>query len=334
MAQELKRSWVLLGTGGTIAGRAGRQDDHTGYKAGEVSAQELLADLPGVPTPPLAVEQIAQIDSKDMGQEVWRKLLARTAYWLQQPEVQGVLITHGTDTLEETAFFLQQALGASGLLTKPVVLTCAMRPATALTPDGPQNLVDSMAVLLADDARGVLVVCAGTVHGATEVQKVHGYRVDAFSSGEAGPLGFVEAGSVRWVRAPGVLAHAPASLGWQRIASAAVWPRVEILFSHADAHGGLVDLLLKERAERLAAGASGAVAGLVAAGTGNGTLHQDLEAALRRAVQAGVAVLRVSRCALGRVLPAGVDALPSVAGLNPYKARVALMLQLLGQAAG
>ncbi len=108
----------------------------------------------------------------------------------------GIVITHGTDTLEETAWLLPNVLDAA----KPVVLTCAMRPATALVPDGPQNLLDAVSLAAEPTARGVLMVAAGVVHGAREVSKVHPLRLDAFESGDTGPLGWVEAGRVRWAR--------------------------------------------------------------------------------------------------------------------------------------
>jgi L-asparaginase len=111
--------------------------------------------------------------------------------------VVGVVVTHGTDTLEETAFFLQAVLPAALLANKPVVLTCAMRPATSLAPDGPQNVLDAVCVATADSACGVVVVCAGTIHGAVDVQKGHTYRVDAFNSGA---LGYIEEGTLRMVR--------------------------------------------------------------------------------------------------------------------------------------
>ena len=117
-------------------------------------------------------------------------MLQRVEACLTDPEVRGVVVTHGTDTLEETAFLLQAVLAPA----KPVVLTCAMRPSTALVPDGPQNLVDAMQVASEPGARGVVAVCAGQVHSARLVQKVHTYRTDAFDSGDAGPLGLVEAG--------------------------------------------------------------------------------------------------------------------------------------------
>ena len=311
---------VVLGTGGTIAGKAKAAGDNVGYVAGQVGVHDLLDAVPGLTDAargPLQVEQVAQLDSKDMAFAVWATLAARCHQLLTDPAVRAIVITHGTDTLEETAWFLHSVLDAH----KPVVLTCAMRPATAVAPDGPQNLLDAMAVATAPGAHGVLVVCAGAVHGARQVQKVHPYRVDAFSSGEGGPLGWVEEGRVRlaqnWHQA-----HA----GWaqaalEKIAKDAPWPRVEIVMNYAGASGSAVDALARD-----------GVQGLVAAATGNGTLHHALQAALERARQAGVAVRVTTRCPLGQVLalPRAEAALPLAPGLIPVKARVSLMLELLG----
>jgi L-asparaginase len=171
------RRLVILGTGGTIAGRAARAGDNVGYVAGQVSVADLVAAVPALANVPLQVEQVAQIDSKDMGLPVWQALVARLQVHVDDPRVAAVIVTHGTDTLEETAFVLQRVLQPS----KPVVLTCAMRPASALVPDGPQNLADALAVVREAQA-GVVVVCAGQVHAASEVAKVHTYRLDAFDS--------------------------------------------------------------------------------------------------------------------------------------------------------
>lgn len=262
----------------------------------------------------MVAEQVAQIDSKDMDGEVWRTLALRCAHHLNDPEVKGLVITHGTDTLEETAWFLHEVLDAA----KPVVLTCAMRPATALTPDGPQNLLDAVATVLAPGATGVLAVAAGEVHGARHVQKVHPYRVNAFSSGDAGPLGWVEECVVRWACNSPVVPVNNVDGAMNNIVSAATWPWVEIVMNHAGASGRAVDALVRE-----------GVQGLVVACTGNGTIHHDLEAALVRAQNAGVRVVRSTRCAEGQVLPKPGDVLPASQGLSPVKARVALMLDLL-----
>jgi hypothetical protein len=136
------RKVVILGTGGTIAGRAVTSSDNVGYVAGQVGVEQLVAEVPMLASLPLEIEQVAQINSKDMTVVVWQRLAARLAFHLDRPDVSGVVITHGTDTLEETAFFLDTVFKP----TKPVVLTCAMRPATALVPDGPQNLLDAVSV--------------------------------------------------------------------------------------------------------------------------------------------------------------------------------------------
>lgn len=310
----------MLGTGGTIAGRAEAAGDNIGYTAAQVSVADLLGDI-AVPTGiEIRAEQVAQLDSKDMDAVTWQQLARRCAHWLAQPDVAGIVITHGTDTLEETAWFLHLTLAAS----KPVVITCAMRPASALSPDGPQNVRDAIAVACTPAAQGVVVVCAGVVHSAFDVQKVHTYRLDAFGSGDAGPLGHVEEGAVRQLRAwP---AHDASAVTAAAMAlDPAQWPRVEILMSHAGASAGLVDALIAERDS----GKPQAARGLVLAATGNGTLHRTLEEAARRAQSAGIVVVRATRCAQGRILPKAGDALRDAGALTPVKARVALMLELM-----
>jgi len=318
VANEKKlQQWVVLGTGGTIAGTAASASDHTGYTAGQLGVQALLDAVPGL-TEALAgdtllCEQVAQLDSKDMDHATWRALALRCDHWLAQPEVGGIVITHGTDTLEETAWFLQRVLDHS----KPVVMTCAMRPATALMPDGPQNLLDALVLVREPAARGVLVVCAGRIHGAREVCKVHPYRLDAFSSGEAGPRGWVEQGRVRWAGQQDAAQEAGRAIqALQR--PVAEWPWVEVLHSHAGAQARHVHALV-------AAG----VKGLVLAGTGNGTVHEALLAELVQAQSQGVAVQLVTRCAEGEIVgqPGALSTAPR--GLNAFKARVNLMLDLM-----
>jgi L-asparaginase len=299
---------VVLATGGTVAGRAARAGDNIGYRAGEVGVADLLRGIAAPAGFALELEQVAQVDSKDMGFGVWAELAGRCAHWQAQPGVRGIVVTHGTDTMEETAFFLQCVLAAG----KPVVLTGAMRPATSAAADGPQNIADALAVAAAPGATGVCVAFAGLVHGAADVMKIHSYRLDAFTSGEAGPIAVVEEGGVRLLRP-----WPRQALLRDRGALAAAWPRVEIVLNHAGAGGALVDAL-----------AAQGVAGIVAAGTGNGTLHADLEAALLRAQAQGIAVRRASRCAFGRVIGQPADAIPAMA-LSPVKARIALLLELM-----
>ena len=303
---------VVLGTGGTLAGTAADPADNLGYRAGALPIATVLASVPALRGLPLESEEIARIDSKDMSFAVWRALAARCGQLLARPDVAGIVIGHGTDTLEETAFFLQSVLAP----TKPLVITGAMRPATSIAPDGPQNLVDAVAVALTPGASGVVAVCAGTVHGARDVAKQHTYRLDAFTSGDAGPLGYVEERAVRLLR-PWPTGAAPAG-ALERVLAAVRWPRVEIVVSHAGADGALVEALLAQGVE-----------GLVVAATGNGTVHADLEAALVRAQAGGVQVVRASRCAQGRVQDTPHDRLAHAGGLSPVKARIALLLELL-----
>lgn len=311
---------VFLGMGGTIAGKAAEAVDNIGYKAAQLRVDDLLASIQSA-LPPCAieVEQVAQLDSKDMSLSALSLLALRVAYWISLPEVQGVVVTHGTDTLEETAFFLQQICSPA----KPVVLTCAMRPATALAPDGPQNLRDAFALVLDDSASGVLVVCAGRVHTARDVQKNHTYLLDAFTSGDAGCVAYVEEGALRrvgrWpVAGDDFAVNCLERLGEMSQRSDDAWPCVEVVMNHVGANGAVVDAMIGL-----------GVKGIVVAGTGNGTIHQSLESALLRAKNKGVTIIRSTRCANGRVLPVPGSLFLDSVGLSPVKARIALILRLL-----
>jgi len=316
-SSELPRRVVVLGTGGTIAGRAASSGDNIGYTAAQVGVADLLGGIEAPDGVMLEAEQVAQVDSKDMSFAIWQQLARRCAHWLAQADVAGVVITHGTDTIEETAFFLHSVLVPS----KPVVLTCAMRPATALSPDGPQNVRDAISVAATRGAHGVTVVCAGAIHAGVDIQKVHTYRLDAFASGDAGPVGYVEEGEVRLVRSwpQGGTLPVVKLFG----ATEVQWPRVEIVMSHAGASGAVIEALLQ-------AGGVDPLRGLVLAATGNGTLHHALEAAALKARDAGIEVLRATRCSSGRILPKAGDPLRDAGSLTPAKARIALMLELLG----
>ena len=322
---------VVLGMGGTIAGRSSTAGDNVGYKAGEVGVVDLLAAIPSLSVvldgAELVAEQVAQIDSKDLDDTHWFALALRVDQYLGQPDVAAVVITHGTDTLEETAYFLSRVVSQAAIAAKPVVLTCAMRPATALTPDGPQNVLDAFAVALYPGAHGVLAVCAGAVHSAAHVQKTHPYRLDAFDSGEAGPLGYIEEGAVRLVQSwP---QDAGSSSGENRLTALALpkvpWPRVEIVTSHAGAGGAMVDAICQAQS------ATAPLRGIVVAGTGNGTIHKGLEAALLRARAQGVSVVRSTRCAYGAVVQSSSPQPDAIAAtpLSPVKARVQMVLDLM-----
>lgn len=308
------RTLVVLATGGTIAGLSADPGQAVGYQAAQLGVAQLLDGVSGPAGFTVLQEQVAQLDSKDMDFGTWERLAARCAKWLAQPEVAGLVVTHGTDTLEETAVWLQLVLAP----VKPVVLACAMRPADALSADGPVNLRDAL-VVAASGESGVVAVCAGAVHAALEVRKVHPYRLDAFSSGDAGPLAYVEEARLRRLRAWPQVAG---STGPVQPPPAPVlrWPWVEIVSSHAGADGAVVDLLVRA-----------GVRGLVVMATGNGSLHHAVEAALQRACVAGVRVVRASRCTEGALVQVPGETLPGAGGLTPAKARVALLLDLLRQ---
>jgi L-asparaginase len=299
---------VILGTGGTIAGTAASAQDHVDYDAAQLGVAALVAAVPALDGLPLQAEQVAQVDSANMTHAVWQQLARKVAAHLQRPDVAAVVITHGTDTLEETAYFLHRVLAPA----KPVVLTAAMRPATALQADGPQNLLDAVTLAMHRGARGVLAVIAGQVFAGAELRKTHTYRLDAFGAGDAGPLGVIEQGLLRrWRDWP-----AGEALGLAQVdRDASAWPWVEVVTSHAGSDGRLVDALLAQ-----------GVAGLVVAGVGNGHVHVELEAALERAAARGVAVSRGTRCAQGVIVgaPAGTGS------LTPVQARIELLLDLLG----
>ncbi len=308
---------VILGTGGTIAGTASNASSNIDYTAAQVGVSQLVGAIPGL-SGAVDTEQVAQIDSKDMSFDVWTALANRVQHHLAQDDVQGVVITHGTDTLEETAYFLQLVLNPA----KPVVLTCAMRPASALAPDGPQNILDAAVVARHTGAQGVLVVCSGVVHAALDVQKIHTYQLNAFGSGDAGVIGYVEEGHLKLVRNWPETQQIPAQEATEKIAilnHVKDWPRVEIVMNYAGASGALVDVLVAQ-----------GVQGLVVAGTGNGTVHQSIQAALLKAHGQGVQVIRSTRCTQGRVLARTDDSFPSSNGLSPVKTRVGLMLSLMG----
>lgn len=304
---------VILGTGGTIAGQAADAADNVGYRAGAITVETLVAAIPALAGQAISCEQLANVDSKDMSHALWQQLAQRIAVHLQAAEVAAVVVTHGTDTLEETAYLLHQVLAPH----KPVVLTAAMRPATSLQADGPQNLLDALAVARTPGAAGVLVAIAGQVFEAEGLRKVHGYRLDAFAAGEGGPLAVVEEGQVRALR-PWPMAEGQ---GLDLIAGdVAGWPRVAWLTSHAGFDPAAVDALV-------AAGFDG----LVVAGTGNGSLHAALLAALQRAAASGVAIRLTSRCPTGRIVGDAAFAVSPAA--SPAQARVALLLELLAHRA-
>ncbi len=324
---------VFFGTGGTISGLSNDSSDVLNYKAGLVKvsdlAQNAFAPLNGVDGFEPIYEQIAQIDSKDMSFAIWQTLLERLFFWSKDPLVEGFLITHGTDTIEETAFFLYLAtLDWENLPT--IALTCAMRPASAQDADGPQNMRDATNLLLAPEWRrsGVVVVCAGQVHHASSVQKIYTDRLDAFSSLPDEPIGQSINGMIV-KRLPSKVRYSPIDLGiqkpsLQRILKSGSWPWVEVVQNYAESTGALVKALLGFE------GPTGqTLAGLVVAGTGIGTVSEELADALEVAKQKGILIWQSSKCAFAEVKPKEGAPLYDFHGLNPVKARIALAMHLL-----
>ena len=312
--QKTSELIVILGTGGTIAGTAAVATDNIGYRAAQLSVAELTSAIPAFEQHALELEQVAQLDSKDMAHEVWRLLAQRIAHHLSRDEVGGVVVTHGTDTLEETAYFLHRVLGTGA---KPIVLTAAMRPASSLQADGPQNLLDAVELAGTSDACGVLVALAGRVHSAERVSKRHSYRIDAFASGDDGLIAVIEDGRVRRLNAWPQGQALGLGLLEREVKT---WPHVDVVMSHAGADGRIVEALVLAGTQ-----------GIVVAGTGNGTLHHSLEAALAAAHAQGVTVWRCTRCADGSIVGNPAGAWPAVEGLNAAKTRVALLLHLLAR---
>jgi L-asparaginase len=336
---KINQKIVVLATGGTIAGTASSAADHTGYTAAQIGVDQLMRSVHGLQNAlqgyDLLTEQVAQIDSKDMDFATLASLAARCTYWLARSEVAAVVVTHGTDTLEETAYFLHCVLPVHLQAAKPVVLTCAMRPATSSEADGPRNVCDAVRVALDAQARGVLCVCAGDVHSALHVQKVHSHALNAFSSGDAGLVAQVTGEQIHYTPLGIDLFNINRAVTQVNTAQAAInlivlggkFPRVEIVLNHVNATGRIVRALLADRSDPHVP-----LRGIVVAGTGNGTLASGLEAALLEAQSQGIAVLRASRCAWGGVSATAHDVLPGTP-LPAAKARIALALQLLQKGA-
>ena len=308
---------VVLATGGTIAGAAG-SDVQAAYTSGQVGVEQLLAAVPQAKKlATLKGEQISNIGSQDMNDEVWLKLAHRVNELAAMPDVAGVVITHGTDTIEETAYFLNLVVKSK----KPVVLTAAMRPSTALSADGPLNFFNAVAVAANKDAagRGVLVVVNDWIHGASSLTKTSTTAVQTFLSPLWGLIGTVAYGDIEFFRGPVGKNTADSAFSLDGVASL---PRVDIIMAYENMDGALIDAAV-------AAGAKG----LVIAGVGNGNLTKGALSALAAQAKKGVVCVRSTRVATGRVgrnVEVDDDALNLVAslGLNPQKSRVLLRLAL------
>ena len=325
--QAKNQKIVVLGTGGTIAGESSSEHEGLAYKAAQRSIDDLLQAVAGVSAGLPEVlqkfefesEQVAQLDSKDMDFATWHYLVLRCEHWLAQADVTGVVITHGTDTLEETAYFLSRVVKTS----KPIVLTCAMRPANFKDADGPQNLRDALIVAASTKGSGVWLVAAGEIHHSQWVQKVHPTGLNAFDSAEHGPAGFIAQDRIEWCNPSQMEPISIQAVGATSLPDPDQWPWVEILLNHVEVNPKHVDALLEA-----------GVQGLVMAGTGNGSVNSKLQEHLAKAVQVGVQVRLSSRCTQGFVVATESHRFAVQENLNPVKTRVALMLDMMSNEQG
>lgn len=308
---------TVLATGGTIAGAQARSPGKA-YRSGITSIDSLIAAAPGIGSlARLDAIQVASIGSQDMGESVWRALARHARSALDKPGIAGVVVTHGTDTMEETAYFLNLVVRSP----KPVVLVGAMRPATAMSADGPMNLFNAVATAAHPDAagRGVLVVANDEIHFAREVTKTSTTQVGTFRSTHRGLAGLVSAGRIHFYGPP-VRRHTAASVF--RMPVRGPLPRVDIIYAHAGMGPDLIEAAVRAGAR-----------GLVIAGVGNGNLGARAAAAAAAAARRGVAVVRSTRTGGGiveRNVEMADDRLGFIASdeLNPQKARILLMLGL------
>lgn len=310
---------ALLGTGGTIAATSGNPTNVAGYSVTK-PVDALLEAVPELSTvASIYPQQVFNVDSRDITNAMLLRLARAVHRALAQPGIDGVVITHGTDTLEETAYFLSLVVQSE----KPVVLVGAMRPASAISADGPLNLYNALVVATSLKARGlgVLVTLNDEIHAARFVSKASTTRLDAFTSGNQGALGTVHNGIVQFDQRP--------ARGWPLAGSHETGfaltglkqlPRVDILYDHQDAGRHLYE-----------ASIHAGVQGLVVAACGDGGLTPRAAQGLRLATRHGIVCVRASRTGSGRVSSASYDTRQkwvSANSLNPQKARILLMLAL------
>jgi L-asparaginase type II len=311
---------VVLSTGGTIAGRGGSTLSLTDYQAGTLRGEELVAAVPELARfARVRAEQICNVGSSNITFEHWRSLGRRIdAILADEADVAGIVVTHGTSTLEETAYFLNLTVRH----TRPVVLVGSQRPPTALSSDGPLNLINAVRAAASPDSRGrgVLVVLNDEINAARDVTKSNTYRLETFRSGELGFLGYVDQDKVAYYRSPEKRHTAGSEFAQQAIGEL---PCVEIVYSAVQANTPLLIEALQNAGVR----------GIVFAATGAGSLSEAEKRAVERSVERslGTVFVRASRVGNGRVLGRSeFDRLGIVAAdnLSPQKARILLMLAL------
>ncbi|HIF9185531.1 TPA: L-asparaginase 2 [Photobacterium damselae] len=307
----------ILATGGTIAG-AGQSATESNYTAGKVGVDALIAAVPDMTKiADISGEQVVSIGSQDMNDEVWLKLAKRVNELLAQDDVDGIVITHGTDTMEETAYFLDLTVKSK----KPVVLVGAMRPSTAMSADGPVNLYNAVVAATDEDSkgRGVLVTMNDTIFDARDVTKTNTTSVNTFQSPNFGPLGYIHNSDAKYQRSPERKHTTETVFDVSKLTSL---PKVGIVYNYANASDLPVKALIDAKFD-----------GIVSAGVGNGNLYHTVFDQLEKASKDGIMVVRSSRTPTGSTtLDAEIDDAKYVfvasGTLNPQKARILLMLSL------
>ena len=309
---------VILATGGTIAGSA-ESGTQAGYTSGQVGIETMIAAVPGIKDlANVAGEQISNVGSQDMSVAIWLKLAKRINELLATDDVDGIVITHGTDTQEETAYFLNLVIKSD----KPVVTTGSMRPSTAVSAEGPLNLYNAVAVAANTKAKGygVLVVMNDQIHSAHGVTKTNTTSVQTFMSPMHGLTGAVIYGQHEFYSKPHGIYGKDSDFSVDGITDL---PRVDIIYAGVDTPADLVDMSIKAGAR-----------GIVIAGVGNGNMNAAALEACKKAAESGVVVVRSTRVPTGYVLrnaEVNDDENNTIASdeLNAQKSRVLLMLALL-----
>ena len=309
---------IILATGGTIAGTGATSTTTVGYTSATVGVEKLIAAVPELKkVANVKGEQVFQIASESMTNDHWLKLAKRVNILLARSDVDGIVITHGTDTIEETAYFLDLTVKSR----KPVVIVGAMRPSTALSADGPINLYN--AVLLAGSkeaiGKGVLVTLNDQINAAREVTKTNTSTTDTFKSPELGMLGYIQGSKPYFYRQSTRKNTLDTEFD---ISNLDVLPKVDIVYGYADMNSVALDA-------QVAAGAKG----IIHAGVGDGSIAAQMKEPLIAARKKGVIIVRASRIGQGIVARNGEasdDTLDFVVAdtLNAQKARILLMLAL------
>ena len=318
LAQKPKPNVTILATGGTIAGAAAT-GTQAGYTSGAVTIDAMLAAVPGIKDMAnVKGEQISNVGSQDMSFDIMLTLAKRINKILPTKDVDGIVVTHGTDTMEETAFFLNLVVKSD----KPVVMVGSMRPSTAVSADGPLNLYNAVGVAVDPNAkgRGVLVMMNDWIHAAHSLTKTSTTAIQTFMSPLRGVVGVATYGKNDFYNSP-VWKHTTSSEF--DIAKVTKLPRVDIHFACADMPPDLIDASVANGAK-----------GIIIAGVGNGNMNKASIEAAARAVKKGVIVVRSSRVptgAVGRNVEVNDDELGFIASdeLNPQKSRILLSLALL-----